>query len=296
MPVSCGVSTAPIGSGVDRAVGVAAGAFVDRADVQARRAADAVQCGPSDLVGQRIGAAVVEQDQVEVLRAVTRGDPGPQRGVRVHPLAGRGAGQQLQEHLEVAEGGQQLLDAHDGDQGFRQRQAHPAVALGLSTTHRVPVSAMPKFAPEIATLAVRNFRRRCARAAIASSRGSSVRSGGDAVHLVEEDLADLGPVAVDRGDQDVGGLVVAELDDEFGEIGFERGDAVFFEVLVEADLLGGHRFDLDDLVHARWRDDVGDDPVGLGGVGRPVHDAAAGGHVRLELLQQFRQLGPSRRS
>ena len=56
---------------------------------------------------------------------------GPHRGVRVHPLAGGRAGQQLQEHLEVAPGRHELLDAHHGDQRARQGQAHPAVALGL---------------------------------------------------------------------------------------------------------------------------------------------------------------------
>ena len=39
----------------------------------------------------------------------------------------------------------------------------------------VPVSATPKFAPLIATGALRNFCRRCARAAAASALGSSVR-------------------------------------------------------------------------------------------------------------------------
>ena len=62
------------------------------------------------------------------------------------------------------------------------------------------------------------------------------------------------------------------------------------EVFVEADLLGGHRFDLDHLVDALRADQFGDDPVGLLGVGGPVHDAAAGGHVGLELLQQLRQV------
>ena len=46
-----------------------------------------------------------------------------------------------------------------------------------STTSSVPVSATPKLAPEIATFARRNRLRRCARAAIASRRGSSVSSG-----------------------------------------------------------------------------------------------------------------------
>lgn len=46
-----------------------------------------------------------------------------------------------------------------------------------STTERVPVSAMPKLAPEIATLVVMNFSRRYARAAAASSAGTAFSSG-----------------------------------------------------------------------------------------------------------------------
>ena len=47
-----------------------------------------------------------------------------------------------------------------------------------STTTSVPVSATAKFAPETATSASRNLRRRCSRAASASARGSSVSPGG----------------------------------------------------------------------------------------------------------------------
>jgi hypothetical protein len=64
-----------------------------------------------------------------------------------------------------------------------------------STTTSVPVSAIAKLAPETATLARRNFSRRCSRAASASRRGSSVRSSGAGstheVHLATEDLTDL---------------------------------------------------------------------------------------------------------
>jgi hypothetical protein len=44
-------------------------------------------------------------------------------------------------------------------------------------------------------------------------------SDRDAVHLGQEDVPDLGPVAVDRRDEDVGGLVVAEPHDELGQVG-----------------------------------------------------------------------------
>ena len=47
-----------------------------------------------------------------------------------------------------------------------------------STTTSVPVSATAKLAPETATLARRNFSRRCSRAASASLAGSSLRSAG----------------------------------------------------------------------------------------------------------------------
>ncbi len=47
--------------GVHGAVGVAAGALVDRADVQAGRAADAVERLAPDRVGEHLGAAVVER-------------------------------------------------------------------------------------------------------------------------------------------------------------------------------------------------------------------------------------------
>ena len=74
-----------------------------------------------------------------VLRSVAGRHAGPGRGVGVHPLAGRGAGQQLQEDLEVAPGRHDLLDAHDRDQGLGQGQAHPAVALGLQHDQRAGV-------------------------------------------------------------------------------------------------------------------------------------------------------------
>ena len=69
-PASCGVRIAPIGPGIDRSVRVPAHPRVHRAHVQARRAADAAERLAPDLVGERLHAAVVEQDEVELARAV----------------------------------------------------------------------------------------------------------------------------------------------------------------------------------------------------------------------------------
>ncbi len=72
----------------------------------------------------------------------------------------------------------QLLDAHDRDERHRAACRHIRPLPSDSTTTTVPVSAMAKLAPEIATLARRNFSRRCRRAASARARGSSLRSAG----------------------------------------------------------------------------------------------------------------------
>ncbi len=56
-------------AGVGRAVGVAAGLAVDRADVQAGAAADAVE-GLLELRAEQLGAAVVHEDEVQLLRPV----------------------------------------------------------------------------------------------------------------------------------------------------------------------------------------------------------------------------------
>ena len=113
----------------------------------------------------------------------------------------------------------------------------------------------------------------------------------DVGHFTHEDVADLGSVAVDRRHQDVAGPVMAELDDQLCEVGLDRGDALGFQMLVEADLLGRHRFDLDHVIGAGRLDQAGDDAIGFVGVARPMHHATARRDIALELLKQLRQAG-----
>ena len=188
-------------AGVGRLVRVPAGALVDRAHVQARRAADAVQRLAADRVGEHVGAAGVEQHEVERLRAVAGRHARPQRRVRVHALAGRGARQQLQHHAEVGEARQDLLDPHHRDQHVRQRRAHAPVALGLDHAHGAglgdrevrPADPHAHAQERLAQMAARGL-------------GQSGRLVGQVLgarQLAPEQLADLGPVAVDRGHEDV---------------------------------------------------------------------------------------------
>ena len=160
-----------------------------------------------------------------------------------------------------------------------------------STTTSDPVSAIAKFAPDTPTWADRNACRKWARAAAASATGSSVSPAGRARHLAAEDLPDLGPVPVDGGHQDVAGPVVAELDDELGQVGLQRADAVSRQRLVQPGLLGGHALDLDDRVGAGGADQAGHDRVRLVRAGRPVHVTARPGDVGLQPEQVGVQMG-----
>ena len=110
-------------------------------------------------------------------------------------------------------------------------------------------------------------------------------------HPGAEDLADLGPVLVDRRHEDVRRQVVAELDDQLGQIGLPGGDPLRGKGFVELDLLGGHRLDLDDLGRAVVPRDLRDDRARLGGVPGPVHDGAPRGKRLLQPHQVLVEVG-----
>ena len=164
----------------------------------------------------------------------------------------------------------------------------------------VPVSATPKFAPEIATFAVRKrLRRWRTRGLGQSGRVVGERGVGgeaDLAHLAHEDVADLGAVAVDRRHEDVARLVVAELHDQLREVGLPGTDPRLGERLVEADLLGGHRLDLDNIGLARGTHELGHDAVRFGRVPCPVHLAARCGDPLLELHEQLVEIRVARRT
>ncbi|MDT5303507.1 MAG: hypothetical protein QOG79_6829 [Mycobacterium sp.] len=172
----------------------------------------------------------------------------------------------------------------------RGRVRHIRLFPSDSTTASVPVSATPKLAP----LTADPPRKELAPQMLPCGHREDPRLVGqftDVGHFTHEDVSDFRSVAVYRGHQDMAGPVVAELDDQLGEVGLDRGDALGLEVLVEADLLGSHRLDLHHFLCASGPNQVGDDAVGLVGVARPMHHATARGDVSLELLKQLGQPG-----
>ena len=156
-----------------------------------------------------------------------------------------------------------------------------------STTTSVPVSATAKLAPETANLGAQELLAQVQ----PRRRGELGRLVGQVVgrgptgrrHPAQEDLADLGAVAVDRRHQDVAGQVVTELHDQLGEVGLPGRDALGLSASLSP--ISWVAIDLTLTTSSTpWRlRDVGDDRVGLGGVAGPVHGRAARGERRLEL-------------
>ena len=110
-------------AGIDPAIGMAADRAIDRAMVHAGAAADAAQ-HVLHLGAQHRGAAVVEDDDVIVLRPVEVARPlraGVERRIGRRFLAGRRARQHAQQHGRVLERGDHLLDAGQHDVHLGQR-------------------------------------------------------------------------------------------------------------------------------------------------------------------------------
>ena len=104
-------------AGVDRPVRVTARLPVDRADVQTRSAADAVQ-HLAVAAAPQLRAAVVEHDHVQLVRPILlTGPPGPGEDGRVgrQLLPGRATGQEPQEDAEVARCRHEPFHAEDDD-------------------------------------------------------------------------------------------------------------------------------------------------------------------------------------
>ena len=128
-----------------------------------------------------------------------------------------------------------------------------------STTDSVPVVATAKLAPEIGDLGGQELLPQVPARRLGQRRGSSVRSAGagsptEAIsrRKISRISARLRWIA---GTRMCDGLVVPELHDQLGQVGLPGGDPGRLQRLVEPDLLGRHRLDLDHLVGAGRADE-----------------------------------------
>ena len=111
--------------------------------------------------------------------------------------------------------------------------------------------------------------------------------------MLEEGVGDLVLGEMHRRRDDVARRLVAELDDVFAEIGLDRRDAERFEMIVERDLLGHHRFRLGDRARAHALAELADDAARVLGGRRPVNMAAQRRHLALELFEIEVEVGQS---
>ncbi len=87
------------------------------------------------------------------------------------------------------------------------------------------------------------------------------------------------------GGDDVAGQLVAKLDDVFAEVGLDRGDAVAFQVIVDAQLLADHRLALGDGARIGGSADRQHRVARFVGGGAPVHLAAGREDLGFPFLQ-----------
>ena len=265
----------PDGADVDVAHAMAAHQTEDRADVGAGPAAHAAEDLGEDGVLGDLGTAVVQEDHMHdllaggggraVARAVHEGDVRGQalgRGVARQHLQGRQGhiqrGHELvqtsQHHVHARQGGHHLGIAFIGDGAHAAVLGHGEVAAAHAHVRAQELAAQLHAGHLDQPLHVRVLR----------------DAGG-----LGEVVGHLLPGKVDGRHDHVRGAFMPQLDDPFAKVGLVHHEAVGLQPSVEVDLLGGHGLGLDDVLDVVLFGDAGDDLVGVGGRGRPMHDDAA---------------------
>ena len=120
-------------------------------------------------------------------------------------------------HFKIAEARHDLFDAGKRNQRARQGEAHAAVAFGFDDGDGAG------FGDQEIRAADRGGNAEKFLAQIGAGRsGQGLRIVGEILeaHAAREDFADLAAIDMQRGNHDVRGLIVAELQDQFGKIGF----------------------------------------------------------------------------
>ena len=271
------------GAGIHPAVGVAADVLVDRADVEAGAAAQAIK-RLAVVAAEDIRAPVVHDDHVQFLGAVEVVRP-PRSGnhgdVAGYLLAGGAVGQHLQHHRQVVEPRDDLLHAHQRHVHARQGGRQPPVAL---VGHQDDGAGIGDGEVDARDAHV-GAQELLAQGAAGDLRHVAQFFRVRVAEFVVQQRRDLLAGLVDGGRDDVRRRFLGELDDVFAEVGFQHLVPQFFQVRVEMNLLGGHRLALDDDLGLGLLGNAGDDVARLGGVVRPMHTGAEPVEVVGELLQ-----------
>src|SRR5881296_2550314 len=219
--------------------------LVRGADIAARAALDAPERLAERWILPHGGAAVVDENEVELLRAVhadlrleldVRGTRRARDELRVGAdlLAGRAAREELQDRGGGVERRNDLLHADDGDVHRGKACRQVGVALVRDEDERARVGDEDVAAGDADVRLEERAAKLIARDRDKGGRVVADRMSDD----FREQRGDLLARLVDRRRDEVGWALAGELDDPFAEVGLDGGDAIRREVFVELDLLG----------------------------------------------------------
>src|SRR5215470_11040738 len=272
---------------IDPAVGVTADRGIDRTVIETCRAANTTQHVLKFPTDQ--GApAIVEQHDMILLGAVEITRParsGRDRRIRREFLTGRRTRQQAQQGRGILEGRDQLLDAGHNDVDARQDLRQVAVALVGYDNARAGLGdeEIGSGDPDISGEKLRSQHR--ARFVAHLARLVERPSGIERTMFGAECFGDLFFDQVDCRRNDMTWGFLAQLNDVFAEVGFNRGNAVRLEVFVEPHLLGDHRLALGDRLGAGRTADLQNSSARLFRRARPMNLTARGFYFTFVILQ-----------
>ena len=259
---------------------VPANLAIHRTMIQACPATDAIQRLALAFVGQHFGAAVVEQDQIELVRPINFARPpgtAHERRVNGHRLSRGAAPQDGQENRQILRPRNDLLNAGDRNVDFRRRMGQPRVALIFDHHHgsRIGYHEVRAGDPDVRVEELLPQDAACDHRLIA---GLGLR----AAQLLLEYASHVMPGVMQRWGDDVIGPLIGELQDVLAQIGLDGFQIVGLEPRVQVDLLGRHRLRLHKqfraLLFGERQDEIGD----LGGVLGKDDFAPVSLHVALD--------------
>ena len=236
-------------------VNVAADQRIDRADVQARGAADALENLFELPVLRRLQAAVVEKDDMHLPDlfhpAVPLSDhhgrrPSHQGHIARHELGRGPPGQELQDQRRVGDLGNQLFVTYDHHVDRGQGGDEAGVPLVRDQPDR-SVFRDSEVCPGNPHVGIDKLPTQ------PLARG--LDHEGDVrrdllVELPGEVIRDLITAQVNGGHHHVGRPVSGQLDNPLSEVRFADVQPLFLEIGTEIDLLGSHGFGLDNSLYA----------------------------------------------
>ena len=262
---------------------MAADILVHRAMVHARAAADAAQHF-LHLAAQDFAAAIVEQDDVKMFRAVSVGaalGAGQHRHIIGDGLPGGRAGQQAHQRGNVFQRGHDFFYAGNGDVHARQCCDQATIAFIGDNQHGAGFGHQKVAARDAHVGIEKNRSQYFARFA------AQLGDIGFAWQLVflGKQVGNLFLVFVHYRRDDMRGGFLCQLQDIFAQIGFHHLDAGPLQSIVQTAFFTDHGFGFGRRAHPMQRGNLGDDAVNVFTGFGPVY----GGTACRGLLLEFQQ-------